>query len=103
MRLEKITDDILAEAVDAQAGNVFDSHDIIFWVMQNYPRQYAADLHGAMSDEGDPFMNLHMAFGRRLTALSHLLEQQHRKVTSMNARGEETACEVWQRVAPSIR
>ena len=99
MRLRAITDDILEEAVRAQDSDEFDSHDVIFWIMQNHPRPYAQDLHLALQDEGDPFVNLHMAIGRRMARLNDIVEQQHRKPTSLNVRGEETECEAWWRVA----
>lgn len=99
MRLQQITDAILEEAVRAQATDEFDSHDVIFWISRNRPREYVTDLHAALGDAGDPFVNLHTAVGRRLAALPNLLRQQHRKRRSMNVRGEETECEIWQRVA----
>ena len=98
MRLRAITDDMLEEAVRAQEADDFDSHDLIFWISRNRPRPYVQDLYGALEDEGDPFVNLHTAIGRRLAALTHLVEQQQEKRTSLNMRGEETPCERWRRV-----
>lgn len=98
MRLSAIRDAILEEAVRAQESDDFDSHDLIFWISRNRPRPYVQDLYGALEDEGDPFVNLHTAIGRRLAALTHLVEQQQEKRTSLNMRGEETPCERWRRV-----
>ena len=98
MRLQEITDAVLEEAVRAQ-NHDFDTHDVIFWISRNRPREYAGDLHVALEDTGDPFDNLHMALGRHLATLPGLLQQQHRKQRSLNVRGRETECEVWQRVA----
>jgi len=97
MRLQHISDAILGQAVAAQPAGEFDSHDVIFWVSRNRPREYAADLNAALADDGDPFVNLHTAIGRRLASLPQLA-QQHRKRVSMNVRGEQTECEVWRRV-----
>ena len=97
MRLQQISDAILEEAVRAQTSDEFDSHDIIFWIARNRPRDYAADLHAALADEGDPFINLHTAIGRRLAALPPLLQQQRRKRSSPNMRGEQNECELWRR------
>ena len=97
MRTQQISDVILEESVRDQPANEFDSHDVIFWVSRNRPREYVDDLHRALADDGDPFVNLHTAIGRRLTSLPHLVQQQHRKQVSMNMRGEETECEVWRR------
>jgi hypothetical protein len=102
MRLQHISDAILGQAAAAQPADEFDSHDVIFWVSRNRPREYAADLNAALADDGDPFVNLHTAIGRRLASLPQLA-QQHRKRVSMNVRGEQTECEVWQRVAQPAR
>ncbi len=95
MRLSAITDEILAEAVQAQDRDEFDTHDVIFWISRNRPRPYAQDLYLALQNRGDPFVRLHTAIGRRLAQLSDLVEQQHRKRTSLNVRGLEDLCEVW--------
>ena len=97
MHLNEITDALLEQAVRFQEDE-FDSHDVIFWLARNRPREYAADLHESLADEGDPFVNLHTAIGRRLADLGDIVQQQHRKRVSMNVRGEETPCEVWRRV-----
>lgn len=98
MRLSAITDAILEEAVRAQQSDDFDTHDIIFWISRNRPRPYVQDLYLALQDEGDPFVSLHSAIGKRLAALPDLVQQQHEKRTSPNVRGERTECELWQRV-----
>lgn len=98
MRLSAITDAILEEAVRAQPTDEFDSHDVIFWISRNHPCPYAQDLYLALQDEGDPFVNLHTAIGRRLVCRASLVRQQHTKRTSVNVRGETTECEVWRRV-----
>lgn len=102
MRLQHISDSILEEAVRAQAADEFDSHAVIFWISRNRPREYVEDLYAALQDAGDPFISLHTAIGRRLAALPRLLQQQHRKVESMNVRGEQTECELWRRVVPPV-
>lgn len=99
MRLSAITDSILEEAVRAQESDEFDTHDVIFWISRNRPRPYVQDLYLGLQDEGDPFVNLHTAIGRRLAALPNLLQRQRQKRTSPNVRGEETKCEVWRRVS----
>ena len=98
MVLAEITDEILRNAVQAQDANEFDSHDVIFWIARNRPREYASDLQRALVDAGDPFMNLHSVIAQRLAALPDLVDQLHRKRTSISVRGEETECEVWRRV-----
>ena len=98
MQLDQITDGILGNAIRAQNEDSFDSHKIIFWIMQYRPREYVHDLNLALDDLGDPFVNLHCAIGRRLATLSSLIQQQHEKNKSTNVRGEETECELWQRM-----
>jgi len=99
MRLNHITDTILGEAVQAQPDDEFDTHCLINWICRHRPREYAVDLHAALVDDGDPFVSLHTAIGRRLAALPSIVRQQHRKRPSMNIRGESSPCEVWRRVS----
>jgi hypothetical protein len=95
MRLSAITDGVLGEAIQEQENDEFDTHDVIFWISRNRPRPYVQDLYLALQDDGDPFVSLHTAVGRRLAALTDLVRQQHRKRRSANVRGEITECEVW--------
>ena len=97
MLLNQVTDAILEEAVRSQQSDEFDSHDVIFWISRSRPRQYVEDLHTALEDAGDPFVNLHAAIARRLAALPLLVRQQHAKRVSTNVRGEDTECELWRR------
>lgn len=99
MRLHHISDAILEQAVWVQLNDEFDSHDVIFWISRNQPREYASDLHVALQDEGDPFISLHTAIGRQLASLPHLLQKHNGKVTSLNVRGEQSECQLWHRVA----
>ena len=96
MRLSAITDSILEEGIRAQPVDDFDTHDIIFWISRNCPRPYVQDLYLALQDEGDPFINLHTAIGRRLDRMPPI--RGRGKHSSPNVRGEVTSCEVWERV-----
>jgi len=97
MHLNEITDALLEQAVRSQADE-FDTHNVIFWLARNQPREYAADLYRSLENDGDPFDRLHNAVGRRLAELGDIVQQQHRKRVSLNVRGRDTPCEVWRRV-----
>lgn len=97
MRLSAITDEALAEAINAQEKDEFGTHQVIFWMSRNRPRPYAQDLYLALQDDGDPFVSLHAAIARRLAQLPDLVEQQHRKRVSLNVRGLKDSCEVWRK------
>ena len=96
MRLTAITGEVLEEAVRAQEAEEFDSHAVIFWIARNRPRPYVQDLYLALQDDGDPFVNLHTAIGRRLDRMPSIRGRGKR--SSPNVRGEVTSCEVWERV-----
>jgi hypothetical protein len=88
-----ITDDIL-DSTTSELGEEFDSHDVIFAIMRQRPREYATDLYGFVSSP-DPILSLHASIGQRLLGLDTL--EPTKKVRSRNARGEETENQQWRR------
>ena len=97
MQLHEISDPVLADAVRSQETDEFDTHGVIFWICGYRAREYAADLHAALDDQGDPFSRLHTAIGWRLARLPDLVEKQGRRRSSLNVRGKKSRCAVWRR------
>lgn len=95
MQLAALSDTVLEAAIRAQPTAPFDTHDVIFWITRNRAREYAADLHAALANRGDPFDRLHTAISKRLASLTGVVQQQRRKRMSLNVRGKESRVEVW--------
>lgn len=96
MPLKSVTSH-LPLAVQAQS-DVFDSHDIIFWLARKHPRDYAADL--AESSSKDPIKSFHSAIG---IALKKHARPTGTKELSLNTRGEWTPCEIWSKKSASTK
>ena len=94
-----LTDEILRRVVQEQSEDIFDSHDLIFTLMTDFPHDYVRQLHECLDHE-DPFIKLHTRIGRRLASkeLSDALKQLHRKRRSKNCRGKDDECEIWEKV-----
>ena len=94
-----LTDEILRQAVEQQLQNEFDTHDFIFTLMSDFPRDYTQQLNECLDHE-DPFIKLHTRIGRRLASkeFNDSLKQLHRKRISRNCRGKDDECEIWAKV-----
>lgn len=94
-----LTDEILRQAVEEQTKNEFDTHDLIFTLMTDFPHDYIRQLHECLDHE-DPFIKLHTRIGQRLARkeLHGTLKQFHKKRRSRNCRGKDDECEMWAKV-----
>ena len=94
-----LTDEILRRTVANQTEDEFDSHDLIFALMTDFPHDYVRQLNECLDHE-DPFVKLHTRIGRRLASkeLNNALKQLHRKRRSRNCRCKDDECEVWAKV-----
>ncbi len=88
-----IRDEVL-RSITSELGEEFDSHDVIFSIMRQHPREYVTDLYGFVSSP-DPILSLHASIGKRLLGLDTLTPTK--KVKSRNVRGEETENQQWRR------
>lgn len=93
-----LTDEILRQTVERQEDE-FDSHDLFATLMREQPNDYAHELD-ACTDHRDCFEKLHPRIARMLTGerFHDCVRQTHRKRRSINCRGQETECEIWERV-----
>jgi len=93
-----LTDEILRQAVERQEVE-FDSHQLFATLMRDWPNDYAHELE-ACTDQTDCFEKLHPRIARMLTGerFHDCVRQTHRKRRSMNCRGQETECEIWERM-----
>jgi hypothetical protein len=87
----RITDEILT-SLSLELGDEFESHDMIFAIMRQYPREYATDLYGFVSSP-DPILSLHASLGQRLLGIATI--EPTVKVKSRNARGEDSENQKW--------
>lgn len=88
-----ITDEIL-QSITTELGEEYDSHDVIFSIMRQHPREYVTDLYGFISSP-DPILSLHASIGQRLLGLD--THTPTKRVKSRNVRGEETENQQWRR------
>ncbi len=93
-----LTDEILRQAVE-RCEDEFDSHQLLATLMRDWPNDYAHELE-TCTDHEDCFVKLHTRIGRKLASetFNDCVRQTHRKRRSMNCRGQETECEIWNRV-----
>jgi hypothetical protein len=93
-----LTDEILRQAVEKQEDE-FDSHDLFATLMREQPNDYAHELNEC-TDQRDCFEKLHPRIARILASerFHDCVKQIHKKRRSMNCRGQETECEIWERV-----
>lgn len=73
--------------------------------MTDFSREYDRQLYGYLDHPKDPFVGLHTRIGQRLTIeeLHGYLKQLHRKRISMNCRGKNDECEIWEKVERPIK
>jgi len=93
-----LTDEILEQAIERQEDE-FDSHDLFSTLMRERPNDYAHELD-ACTDHQDCFDKLHARIARMVAGerFHDCVRQTHRKRRSKNCRGQETDCEIWERV-----
>lgn len=98
--MEHLTDRILRGAVERQVEDEFDTHDLIFTLMTDAPREYVCALYQRREHPVDPFVGLHTRIGQRLDddALGNSLRKLPRKRISRNCRGKDDECQMWEKV-----
>ena len=74
----------------------FDTHKLIFWIMENYPRDYINELHDNFINNKSPYQQLHATIGRLLLQISSI--QQQGQITSINLIGKMSSNELWQKL-----
>jgi len=88
---------ILMRAVQEQLSARFDTHDVIRAVMRIAPQEYVRELYEYVKTE-DPFKPVHGAIGSELAQMQGMVRQLHRKVETMNIRGQLSPAEEWERI-----
>lgn len=98
--MEYLTDQILERAIRSQRNEIFDSHDIYSTLMTDFPRDYVRELYECLEYDPDPFVKLHTDIAKRMASqhLSHVVVKHGGKRTSLNCRGKEDLCQVWERI-----
>ncbi len=98
--MEYLTNDIIEQAIRSQPADIFDSHDIFFTLMTDFPRDYVQELYECLEYEPDPFVKLHTDIAKRMAAkdFRHVVRKHGGKRRSLNCRGKEDECQVWERI-----
>jgi hypothetical protein len=92
--MEHLTEEIFQIAINSMESS-FDSHEIIKFIMKNYPREYVLDLCG-YSNNDDPILVMHQQIGRKLARQNTI--RSNGEVKSENIRGGKTLNEKWTRI-----
>lgn len=91
--MNNVSDDMI-RALIQEMPEVFDSHALIFRIMQRHPQEYVRDAFALINENNDPIHLLHMRLGARFEGLGLT---KTRRVTSTNVRGENTENQDWRR------
>jgi hypothetical protein len=97
--LEHLTEYIVERAIRAQEDDTFDTHDICFTLMNDFAADYVRELYACLEGDEDPFVKLHTKVEKLLASsyLSHVVRKLDSKRQSMNCRGKEEQCQVWEK------
>ncbi|MDD3643539.1 MAG: hypothetical protein PHQ19_08775 [Candidatus Krumholzibacteria bacterium] len=90
--MELFRDDVFETVLDAMDDR-FDSHDFIFEMMRQFPRQYTAALYECRRSK-DPIRALHAQIGRKLSEMRGRIRKSRMK-RSRNVRGLPSANQYW--------
>lgn len=85
--------DEMFEAVLASMDERFDSHDFIFEMMRQFPRQYTNALYQCRRSK-DPIRTLHAQIGRKLSEMKGRIRKSRMK-RSRNVRGLPSTNQYW--------
>ena len=98
--MKYLTDYILERAVRAQENDVFDTHDVCFTLMNEFTSEYVRELYECLEGNQDPFVKLDTEIDKLLASsyLSEIVRKEGSKRRSMNCRGKEEECQVWERI-----
>jgi hypothetical protein len=89
-----ITDNLIREIIN-DAGNNFDSHDIILTFAHKNQRLYVAELAAINNDI--PFQTLHSTLGEKIKAISEELGYTGEPSRSRDIFGQDSKCVRWSR------
>lgn len=89
-----VTNEMIRALIQEMPEPVFDSHALIFRVMQQYPQEYTRDSY-AFVESPDPIRQHHASFGQRLLGIDSIVPTVKKK--TMNVRGEQTENQEWRR------
>ncbi|MEO8842498.1 MAG: hypothetical protein ABI704_13070 [Kofleriaceae bacterium] len=95
-----VTNDIIRELIREMPDSIFDSHALIFRIMQRYPREYTRDANAVLENTApgtDPITQHHATLGTRFSGIETIAATP-RKVSSMNVRGQNTDNQEWRRL-----
>lgn len=97
--MEYLTEYIVERAIRAQEDDTFDTHDICFTLMNDFAADYVRELYACLEGNQDPFVKLHTEVEKLLASsyLSHVVRKLDSKRRSMNCRGKEEQCQVWEK------
>ena len=97
--MEHLTEYIVERALRGQEEDTFDTHDICFLLMNEYPAEFARELYACLEGGQDPFVKLHNELEKLLgsTYVSHFVRGLGTKRKSMNCRGKEEECQLWEK------
>ncbi len=103
--MEYLTDDIIERAIRSQPNHIFDTHGVYSLLMTDFARDYVRELYECLNHEQDPFVKLHTDIAKRIASRSfqHIVRKHGGKQRSMNCRGKEDECQVWERIEREIQ
>ena len=98
--MDYLTDGIIERAIRSQPVNIFDSHDIYSTLMTDFARDYVRELHECRDSDLGPFEKLHTDIAKRMASkdFRHVVRKHGGKRMSLNCRGKEDLCQVWERI-----
>jgi hypothetical protein len=100
-KMQHLTDQILANAVATiiarQNRLDFDTHELIRVIMRLNPKEYVAELYLWVHTD-DPIIVAHSQIGIALANHSVPGIKSAGRHASLNVRGENTQCEIWERI-----
>jgi len=98
--MKYFTDEIIERAIRLQPENIFDSHAIYSTLMTDFARDYVRQLYECLEYDPDPFVKLHTDIAKRMASkdLGHIVRKHGGKRMSLNCRGKEEECQVWERI-----
>lgn len=97
--MEYLTEYIVERAIRAQEDDTFDTHDICFTLMNDFAADYVRELYACLEGGENPFAKVDAGIAELLGSsyLSHVVRGLGTKRRSMNCRGKEEECDVWER------
>ncbi|HSG28313.1 MAG TPA: hypothetical protein VLA34_07515 [Candidatus Krumholzibacterium sp.] len=93
--MELFKDDVF-EVVLEKMEDQFDSHDFIFEMMRQFPRQYTYSLYECRRSK-DPIQTLHAKIGRKLLEFDGRILKTRRSA-SRNTRGLPSRNQHWRKI-----